>query len=72
MFCAGSKTENIGICLGASGGPLVCEGGVKFTLYGVLSFTDGFLCSDIYDPAVFTEVSASLPWLKQTALALEW
>uniref|UniRef100_A0A5S6Q5Q7 Peptidase S1 domain-containing protein n=1 Tax=Trichuris muris TaxID=70415 RepID=A0A5S6Q5Q7_TRIMR len=71
MFCAGSKTENIGICLGDSGGPLVCDDGDKFTLYGVVSFTDGFLCSDIYHPAVFTKVSAYLPWLKQTALALQ-
>ncbi|KFD47894.1 hypothetical protein M514_11247 [Trichuris suis] len=69
MFCAGSTTEDIGICMGDSGGPFVCEEDGKFTLYGMVSFTEGFICSNAYHPAIFTKVSAYTSWLNQTASA---
>ncbi|KHJ40414.1 hypothetical protein D918_09555 [Trichuris suis] len=54
---------------GDSGGPFVCEEDGKFTLYGMVSFTEGFICSNAYHPAIFTKVSAYTSWLNQTASA---
>ncbi|KFD64607.1 hypothetical protein M514_11252 [Trichuris suis] len=65
MFCAGSKVKNIGTCSGDSGGPLTCQKGNRFILYGVVSFSMKGLCSTIDDPTVFAKVPALLKWMKK-------
>ncbi|KHJ43167.1 hypothetical protein D918_06733 [Trichuris suis] len=65
MFCAGSKTENVGACVGDSGGPLSCQKDGKFILYGVVSFTMARICSTMEHPTVFAKVPAFLKWMEK-------
>uniref|UniRef100_A0A5S6QQR6 Peptidase S1 domain-containing protein n=1 Tax=Trichuris muris TaxID=70415 RepID=A0A5S6QQR6_TRIMR len=64
MFCAGSKTREIGACSGDSGGPLTCYRNNSFILYGIVSFSMKGICSTTKDPTVFAKVSAFLEWMK--------
>ncbi|KAL4220938.1 hypothetical protein ACF0H5_019204 [Mactra antiquata] len=63
-LCAGSNTDNAGICPGDSGGPLVCE-----TMYGeqiqvgIASFTSK-VNPETY-PGVFTKVADFTTWIKR-------
>ena len=57
----------IASCLtqGDSGGPLTAEVGDAHVLIGIVSKKQGTDCSDQTQPAVFTSVSALLPWVEE-------
>ncbi|XP_012868305.1 PREDICTED: chymotrypsinogen B2-like isoform X3 [Dipodomys ordii] len=62
MICAGS--DGTSPCMGDSGGPLVCEKGGVWSQVGIVSW--GSRECDASMPAVFTHITALLPWVKQT------
>ncbi|XP_069875555.1 chymotrypsinogen B-like [Dipodomys merriami] len=62
MICAGGN--GTGPCMGDSGGPLVCEKGGVWSQVGIVSW--GSRECDASMPAVFTRITALLPWVKQT------
>ncbi|XP_012892665.1 PREDICTED: chymotrypsinogen B-like [Dipodomys ordii] len=62
MICAGGN--GTGPCMNDSGGPLVCEKGGVWTQVGIVSW--GSRECDASIPAVFTRITAHLPWVKQT------
>ena len=57
----------IASCLtqGDSGGPLTAIVGDAHVLIGIVSKRLGMNCSDQDQPAVFTSVSALLPWVEE-------
>ena len=41
MFCAGYRKGRIDSCAGDSGGPLLCQVGDRWTIFGITSFGEG-------------------------------
>lgn len=56
MMCAGSMGGETGVCMGDAGGPLFCDG----VIMGITS--RGLECNNY--PAIFTEVSHYLDWIR--------
>ncbi|KAM4833989.1 chymotrypsinogen B-like [Thomomys bottae] len=61
MICAGGHGNSP--CLGDSGGPLVCKKGKVWSQVGIVSW--GGRACPVNKPAVFTRITALLPWVKK-------
>ncbi|XP_038169120.1 chymotrypsinogen B [Arvicola amphibius] len=61
MICAGAS--GVSSCMGDSGGPLVCQKDGAWTLAGIVSWGSG-VCSTS-TPAVYSRVTALMPWVQQ-------
>ncbi|KAM4833718.1 chymotrypsinogen B-like [Thomomys bottae] len=62
MICAGGHGTSP--CMGDSGGPLVCEKGGVWSQVGIVSWGSPQCIANM--PAVFTRITALLPWVKET------
>ncbi|NXX98303.1 CFAD factor, partial [Centropus bengalensis] len=61
MICASSRNSTLqGVCVGDSGGPLLCHGRV----YGIVSFSER-RCGDRRYPDIYTKVSDYIAWARQ-------
>jgi len=66
MMCAQGSTSNGGIidaCAYDSGGPLMCEAGGQWTIYGVTSWGEG--CAKADFPGVWSRVHEAVPWIQE-------
>uniref|UniRef100_H2XY98 Peptidase S1 domain-containing protein n=1 Tax=Ciona intestinalis TaxID=7719 RepID=H2XY98_CIOIN len=66
MICAGYPSTGGTVCVGDSGGPLLCEANDnKWYLAGVVSWSIG--CAERKKPDVFTNVQYFMNWINQHA-----
>uniref|UniRef100_A0A8C6QSH6 chymotrypsin n=1 Tax=Nannospalax galili TaxID=1026970 RepID=A0A8C6QSH6_NANGA len=65
MICAGAS--GVSSCMGDSGGPLVCQKNGAWTLAGIVSWGSN-VCSTS-TPAVYSRVTALIPWVQATLAA---
>ncbi|XP_059486148.1 cationic trypsin-3-like isoform X2 [Neocloeon triangulifer] len=64
MFCAGHPSQVRDSCAGDSGGPLLCQVGDRWTVFGVTSFGEG--CGRRGKFGVYSMVPNYVHWIQQT------
>ncbi|KAK7071589.1 Neurotrypsin [Halocaridina rubra] len=64
MICAGDLNGKIDTCTGDSGGPLTCQEGGRFVLYGITSWGKG--CGRRGQPGMYTKITKYLRWIHDT------
>ena len=64
MFCAGYRGGRIDSCAGDSGGPLLCQSGHRWTIYGITSFGEG--CGKQGKYGIYAKVPNYSRWIEQT------
>nr|QBA18416.1 MASP-related molecule Type 2 [Littorina littorea] len=64
MVCAGYENGGADACGGDSGGPLACEIGGHWVVYGITSW--GISCADVKNPGVYIQVVNYLKWIQET------
>ena len=62
MICAGGQEEGKGVCMGDSGGPLMCKLDNQWVQVGITSWTK--LCAHLHYPSVYTRVGEYVDWIK--------